>query len=295
MTRKLDERDLAILAALETDPADPVGTDPADGADSADAADLAARIDASAADLEARLEDLADNALVRPTADGGYAITENGERVLVATTLGRLDDRIDTPEHVEAALDDRSLPPDREDAVRGAFAYLRYWGSATTAELQDAVYDEWPAEFPDRRTWWTELVADGLAALPDVRPPDDGESGADEAALAEWRYAGPATVDRGDLDGREILRMGGAHAGDARHAVESVGLPDAERDAARAAFAALADRGTATDEEIAEAVYEDQPAGYGSAAEWWDGFLRDALAEVPAVEREDGKWRYVDE
>jgi DNA-binding Lrp family transcriptional regulator len=283
VTRKLDECDLAILAAL--------------GGAVAEADDLAARLDATPDDVARRLEELADNALVRPTADGGYGITGNGERVLAATTLGRLDDRIDTPADVEAALDELALPPDREDAVRRAVAYLTYWGSATAAELGDAVFDERPAGFHDRRSWWTELVRDALDALPDVRSPADDEGDGSERAggtLQEWQYAGPATVDEGDLDGREILRMGGAHPGDARHAIESLGLPDAERDAARATFAALFARGTATEEVIGEAVYEEYPAGYSSSEDWWNGFLRDALAAVPAVEREDDEWRYVD-
>jgi DNA-binding Lrp family transcriptional regulator len=72
--------------------------------------------------------------------------------------------------------------------------------------------------------------------------------------------------------------------------------PDRE-EAVRNAFSFLHYWGEAFGSEIVDAVYSENPAGFESEAEWWDGFVRDRLAELPSVEppaSDDGPWGYAD-
>jgi hypothetical protein len=267
----LDETDQAILRAVRDGPSDE------------DA--LAAALDLPEADVRSRLADLADNALVEESG-GEYDLTENGVRLLEAPADGSEDDRIDTPHGVEAALQSLDLGPERTDAVRTTFAFLRYWGEATTAELVDAGYTEYPLGCDDPVAWWDDLVRDALADLPTVAPP-----GGDD----RWRYESAPAVAEDDADGRDAPTAGGAGPpGSARHAVESADLDDEERAAARAAFAAVFDRGRASETEAADAVFDEHPAGYRDPAAWWDGFLRETFEAVPSLERAGDEWQYVD-
>jgi predicted transcriptional regulator len=144
----IDDRDRAMLEPLR------------DGA--ADVESLARAADCSPGYARSRLPDLADNGLVRRADDAGtYAITDSGKRVVAGSPAGAMDDRIDTPPAVEERIESFDLRPDREEAVRNAFSFLRYWGEATASEIVDAVYPENLAGFESRDAWWTEFLRVG--------------------------------------------------------------------------------------------------------------------------------------
>lgn len=269
---KLGERDRRVLALL--------------GTGSRTAAGLAGDLDVPAGELEPRLADMADNGLVYDLGDGRYERTESGRRVLVASATGADDERIDTSPEIERALQGFDLRPDEADAVRHAFALLRYWGRATEEEIVDAAYSEAPAGRGTPAEWWEGVVREPLAAVPGVEPPDD--------AGGPWRYtADVPEADEPFTDGRRVLSRLHPVYGDVKHALESIDASEDEREAARAAFAFLYRRGEATEEEVSEAVYTDHPAGYESAEDWWDGVVRDAFEALPGVERtNEVSWRY---
>ena len=268
---KLDEGDQHLLALLGTQPRS--------------VATLGATVDSAPADLEARLDELADNGLVTATGDGEYQRTESGRRVLVSSSSGTLDERLDTTPAVEAALAAFDLRADEADAVRHAFTFLRYWGQVTEAEFLDAIYSEAPAgrESPDQ--WWVGVVREPLASLPGVAPPDaDGEP---------WRYTDRPEAADPAADGRRILSKTHPVYGDVKHALESLGLPDEERAAVSAAFEYLYRRETATEADIREDVFSRYPAGYTDAEEWWEAVVSEAFEQLPKVDQTDGTtWRY---
>ena len=267
---KLDGRDERTLALL--------------GTRSRPVADLAADLDVPSEELERRLADLADNGLVYDLGDGRYERTESGRRVLL-TSAGVADERIDTSPDIERELDGFTLKPDEADAVRHAFAFLRYWGRVTPEEFVDAVYSEAPAGRETPGEWWNGLVSEPLAALPGVvAPGDDGEP---------WRYAGRPEADEPDADGRRVLSKTHPVYGDVKHALESLDLTETEREAARAAFGYLHRRGEVSDEDLRRVVYPEHAAGYESTRAWWEGVIREAFEALPGVERvgEEG-WRY---
>ncbi|WP_232702448.1 winged helix-turn-helix domain-containing protein [Halobacterium wangiae] len=269
----LDERDRAILERLHRG--------------ETDVESLAGTVNTSPEDVREHLPRLLDNGLVERVGDDTYALTEDGERVVAASPAGLQDNRIDTPEDVEAAIESYDLRPDREEAVRNAFAFLHYWGEATAPEIVDAIFPEDPAEYDDSDAWWTELVRDRLAALPSVDPPDS-PNGA-------WRYDGTPTVDQRTDDSRLLLGPKGNRRNSVKFALERLPVEDDERQAVRAAFELLAESDDATATAFREQVYPDRDAGYESADDWW-AFVREHLAELPGVEREgDGNeavWRY---
>ena len=269
----------AILEALEGRPAD--------------ADTLEAEFDASREELDDQLSQLLENALVRETDDRKYELTENGVRVLNATPVGERDERIDMPEHVERAIEGFDLRPDEEAAIRSAFSFLRYWGEATTAEIVDGVYSEDPASYESADRWWDDCVAERLADLPNVDPSTDEAEGPGGSSAVQWRYTGEATVEQPDRDGREVRDVGGeAPFGSVRHGIEELDLTDAERAAARAAFATLSGRGGATMEELADDLYDGNPAGYDSVDAWTD-WLKGVFEALPDVDRrEDGYWTH---
>lgn len=256
-----------------------------------DAETLEEEFDAPREELDDQLVQLVENALVQEVGDGEYELTENGERLLEATPVGDRDDRIDTPEDIERSIEGFDLRPDEERAVRSAFSFLRYWGDATTAEIVDATYGEEPAGYGRADSWWDDCVAERLAALPNVDPPSDGAEESNGSIESRWRYTGEAGVEEPDRDGREVRDTEGeAPFGSVRHAFEELDLTDAERTSARVAFAALSERGGATAEELADALYDEQPAGYDSTDEW-SSWLDETFAELPDVDRrEDGSW-----
>lgn len=258
---------------------------------------LASETEAPRGELDARLEQLLDNALVREVDGGEYERTENGRRVLEATPVGSHDDRIDVPENAERTLEDDSLRADEERAVRSAFAYLRHWGEVTTAELVDGVYSEAPAGYDTAEAWWGCCVRDRLEAVPDVRfDPEETPSG-------RWRYAGEAVVDTPeDDDGRAVADPASAppSVGSVRHAIETSALDDSGRTVARTAFEVLCEDGPASAAELVERAVGNLRSETASTVVD-AGDLADRLSEIfaasPEVERAPGAgdgpgWRY---
>lgn len=271
---KLNDRDREMLDRLGTDPCTVEA--------------LADRLGTPTSELSARLRDLADNALVYDLGDGQFQRTESGRRVLVASGSdgGAVDNRIDTSEEVERALAELDLPPDEADAVRSAFAFVRYWGDATDDEIMDAIYSEAPANCASQASWWENCVRDPLAELPGINAP--------AGPGKPWRYAGPAEADTPMSDGfLPTSARGSTRYGSVKHALESLDLSEIQRDAARAAFAYLRQHGEATEDDISADVYPNYPSDYSTADAWWDGFVRDAFTAFPGVSEDDGGvWRY---
>lgn len=268
---KLEERDERALALL--------------GTERRTVSELAAGLDVPPEELADRLADLADNGLVVDLGDGRYERTESGRRVLLTSAAGPLDERIDSSPEVDRAVEAFDLRADEVDAVRHAFSFLRYWGRATDAEIADAVYSEAPAGRESPGEWWAELVREPLGALPGVEPPTDDDE--------PWRYAGPPEAAERFADGRRVLSETHPVYGDVKHALESLDLAAAEREAARAAFVYLYRRGEATDRDVREAVYSERVAGYDSPEEWWDELIEEAFDALPRVERAgERSWRY---
>jgi predicted transcriptional regulator len=266
----LDDRDRAVLEALREGRADP-GT-------------LADRAGCDPGYLRDRLPDLADNGLV-VAAEGTYELTENGRRLLAASPLGAKDDRIDTPAAVEDHLESQDLRPDREDAVRGAFAFLQYWGAASPDEIVDGIYSEHPAGFDSGAAWWSDCVRDRLADLPAVEPPE-GDDG-------NWRFTGSPAVEAHVADGRVAPDDPTPEDTSEKFARERGSFESAERAAVRAAFDRLAETGGATDDNLRSSVYPDYPAGFDSSTAWWQDCVGPAFERLSAVERADGgRWRY---
>lgn len=259
----LDERDRAVLEHLREGNAD-VGS-------------LAQSVDSDPDSLRERLPELADNGLVQQVHDDVYAITDNGKRTIAGSPAGRMDDRIDTPPDVERQIGSFDLRPDREAAVRGAFAFLQYWGDATGGEIVDGIYSEHPAGYPTPQEWWDDCVRDRLADLPLVESPDPDE-------LA-WRYAETPTIERPTGDGRDVAGAAVTAGTSARYDLEQSDLGEDERDAIRAAFDRLVRAGDASVDELGAEIYPDHGAGYDSPDEWWRECVRDAFASLPGVER----------
>lgn len=267
---KLEERDKRILALL--------------GTRVRSISSLAASLEVPSEELDERLADLADNGLVYDRGDGRYERTESGRRVLVTST-GIVDERIDTSPAIERAIDAFTLRPDEADAVRHAFAFLRYWGRVTEEELVDAIYSEATAGRETPEEWWSDLVSEPLAALPGVERPTEHDR--------FWRYTGTPEAGEPLTDGRRILSRTHPVYGDVKHAIESLDLTEAEREAARAAFGYLYRRGDATECDVCEAIYPEYAAGYDSPEAWWDGVVGAAFEALPGVERTSERtWRY---
>lgn len=274
-TPKLDDTDRAILEGL---------------AEGRSAADLAEEFESAGeggrdedVDVDDRLAALAESGLVVP--EEGHELTDSGRRVLDAPGDTSADDRIDVPDHVDRAIERADLPPDRAAAIRGAFAFLSYWGEATAHEIRDAIYSEHPIGYGSSKAWWERFVRDPLADLPDVSAPSDGET---------WRYAGRPGVEDPTDDGRHgATDPETTPYASVKHALEALDPRSEEREAVHAVFALLADRDDATGDEIVDAVYDDHPAGFGSVEEWWDR-VSALLEELPGVVREGETWRYHD-
>lgn len=273
-TPTLDRHDRAVLARLGDGPQSPEA--------------LARTVDRPPAELGRRLEALASGGLVRRREDGAYERTESGRRVLAASPAGSADDRIDTSPRVERALDAFDLRPDEADAVRSAYALLRFWGSATPGEIVDATFDEAPAGYDGAGEWWSDCVRDRLAALPGIEPADDD---------GPWRYVGDPVAPRAAGDGRRVLgRADRPVDASARHALAGRGLSEAERRAVGVALGALRARGLATTATLRRRLERagDRAAGPGEEEHaGWSDRVREALEAVPGVTRPDGRtWQY---
>lgn len=273
VTITLDDRDREILSRLQQG--------------KADVASLAENVGCDEAYVRDRLPELADNGLVLRVHSDVYTITANGKRTIAASPAGTMDNRIDTPPDVEQTIQSFGLRPDREEAVRNAFAFLHYWGKATEGEIIDAVYSENPAGFPSHQEWWTECIRDHLAELPSVRPAS--------STGREWRYAGTPTVDEHADDGREAPDTDVASQTSVKYTLEQSDLDEDERDAVRAAFDLLVQEGDASAEEIKKRIYPNHDAGYGSPSEWWADCVAEAFESLPGVEQTNADrdvWEY---
>ena len=272
VTITLDERDSAILEVLSRG--------------EADVESLADSASCPPEYLRNRLPELADNGLVQ-RVDDRYTVTANGKRAIAGSPAGTMDDRIDTPAAVDREIQSFDLRPDREEAIRNAFAFLHYWGEAVASEIVDAVYSENPAGFESSEEWWTELVREHLADLPLVEPP--------ESTGEPWRYSGTPTVDEVTEDGRLAPDDEPTGRTSVKFALEHSGLTEEERSAVRSTFELLVREGEASASAIEDRVYPDHDAGYDSAAEWWTDCVRDGLGSLPGVERADETgdvWQY---
>lgn len=262
----LTERDLALLVALSDDPAD--------GETLADRADFP--VDA----LDDRLAVLLDNGLVRE-ADGAYVLTDSGRRLVRAPGDGSADDSIDAPDAVREALRARGLEADRLDAALAAFAFLRYWGAATGAEIADGVFSEVPLEYATAEAWWSEFARDHLAAVPRAEAPEREDG--------FWRFAGRPGVSDLSEDGRNRLFDHGDAKNEyasATEAMVAMDLPDGRRRAVAAALAVLQDGDEAGTDDLRATV-----AGAGTD----DGDVEAALEtleRLPGVVRSGDRWRY---
>ena len=267
----LDELDRNLLESL------------AEGSKTLEA--LESAFDVSESTLRDRLSRLVDTALVRAVdADGEtYEATENGRRLLEATPAGARDDRIDTPAHVEDALESMSLRPDEAAAVRNAFSFLRYWGDATTAELIDGVYSETPAGYGTAAEWWDDCVRDRLAALPDVGRSSSGTETVDTV----WQYEGRPVVDSpDDRDGRVVsdpITSSGS-IGSVRHGLERR-FSSAELWAARVAFAVVFESRQISVRTLADCISSD-PSVAHEAVDDWTNWAATVFSGVPDIERE---------
>ena len=273
MAITLDERDKAALERLRRG--------------DADVASLADSADCRPEYLRERLPELADNGLVERVDEDVYSLTANGARVLAATPAGTQDNRIDTPPEVERKIESFGLPPDGEEAVRNAFAFLHYWGEATESEIIDAVYSEDPAGFESSDEWWSGFVRGHLEDLPSVEPP--------RAAEEEWQYTGTPTVEEHTDDGRLLFENEAVSRSSVKFALERLDLSDDERAAVREAFRLLAREGEVSAAEVKDQVYADHDAGYDSADEWWADCVRGVFESLPGVEQADDAgdvWRY---
>lgn len=263
-TPTLDDTDKAILERL---------------AEGQSAADLTEEFDR--AEVGERLTALTDSGLV---SEDGYELTDSGRRVLDAPGDASADDRIDVPEHVEEAIQRFDPPPDRAAAIRSAFAFLAYWGEATAYEIRDGIYSEHPVGYESPAEWWDGFLAEHLADLPGIEPPTSGDG--------TWQYAGRPEVDDPTEDGRHGPgEPGGVPYASVKHALEELDPRAEEREAVHAVFALLADRGEATEDAIADAVYDEHSAGFGSVEEWWDR-VGTVLEELPGIARDGETWRY---
>lgn len=264
----LDTTDGDILTMLRGDPLE--------------IADLSEGIEVDRSEIRERLTRLQDDGLVAEEPEQKFSLTVDGQRVLKATGTGTVDDRIDTSPAVERKLVSFDLAPDEAEAIRSAYAFLKYWGDATKGEITDAIYDEHPAGYDSVDAWWQECIRDHLASLPTVRSPDGG---------LLWRYTGEIETDTTE-DGRHIA--GPTAVGSVRHQIEHIECTESERTAVRAAFDFICERGAVSATELMEAVYEDYPAGYETAERWWQDRISGALATLSNVRSDStGKtWRY---
>lgn len=216
----LTEFDLAVLAELYRS--------------SEETATLAQSVDIRPNQLSARLLFMEDNGLVQKHGDT-YVLTASGSRVLRTPGSETADDSIDVPQSVQWLLQSRGLRADRLDAVLATFAFLRYWGKATAAELKDGVFSEVPLEYETTERWWMNLIRDHLAAVPIIEPPTN-ESGF-------WRFTGtPGLADLNENGWKVVFGRGAdlpQRYASATEAMVDMGVTDMERLAIGAALATL--------------------------------------------------------
>lgn len=244
----------------------------------AERADVAAAVGLSGDEAADRLDGLVDGGLVRESG-GTYEITDSGERLLASPGDGTTDAGVDTPPAVDEAIAEMDLAPDHAEALEEAFAFLRHWGAASSAEVIDAVYSENPLGYASADDWWAEAIRDRLAALPEIER--DGDA---------WRHAGGGAVDDGD--GRRAFTPAGEETyGSVKHALESLDVDAQQREAVTAVFEHLQSHGGASEDELQE-LARDAADVEASAGTWWRDAVAPVLRELPGVDRANGRWQY---
>lgn len=241
---------------------------------------LAADLDREEGALRDRLEHLEAAGLVETLEGETITLTPSGRRVLSDTDRVSSGEFETVAERVADALDGVDLRADRRAAVGAAAQFLAFWGDATAAEVTEALFWERPAGFATPTDWWDACVREHLAALDAIESPP-GE--------LRWRHTGQA-MEGHPSDGRHVS---GAY-GSVRHAVEHLSLTNSETLAVRAAFDYLFFHRPADRTAIVAARFEDYPAGYESAGQWWDECIGQALRELPGVAEvgTDDVWDY---
>lgn len=163
----------------------------------------------------------------------------------------------------------------------------------TLDERDRAVLEALSRESADEAT-----LAERLDSEPDAigdRIADLAENGLVEQASADGAY----TLSD---NGRRVLLASPAGTLDDQidtpqadeETIESWDLRADRADAVRAALSFLRYWGEATESEIVDAGYSEHPAGFASAADWWDD-IRDRLAALPSVVSPgsgDERWRF---
>jgi biotin operon repressor len=80
-----------------------------------------------------------------------------------------------------------------------------------------------------------------------------------------------------------------------RQAIKELDLRTDREEAVFNAVAFLQYWGDATESELIDGIYSENPAEYETAEQWWQTFMRDMLAELPAIESptaDEQPWRY---
>jgi biotin operon repressor len=80
-----------------------------------------------------------------------------------------------------------------------------------------------------------------------------------------------------------------------RQAIKDIDLRADREEAVFDAVAFLQYWGEATENELIDGIYSENPAEYETADEWWQAFVRDTLAELPDIEpptADEEPWRY---
>ena len=121
------------------------------------------------------------------------------------------------------------------------------------------------------------------------RPMDDAR---EDLAVDLW-YLPRDRLDGGDV---VVTLDEGRPVEEALEAMEFPGasemMRDWRRDAVRAAYEFLRERGPATSDELIDAVYPPHSAGYASDGAWWE-CVRPRLRELPGVEADGDRWDVV--
>ena len=268
----LTETDLAILSQLHQSPTNTVT--------------LAQSVDIPPDRLSNRLAFMVDNGLIREI-DNAYEVTASGSRVLRVPDDEIVDNSIDVPRSVLWTLQSRNLRADQLDAVLATFAFLRYWGKATAAELKDGVFSEVPLEYETAERWWTELVSDHLAAVPTIEPP------ATENGF--WQFTGTPGIADLNENGWRVVFGRGADAPEryasATEAMVDMELTDEERLAVAAALGTL-QRDSEADKESLRAVATTVRNSDKNVSNGVEDTVLDILIRLPGVVRSEDCLRY---
>lgn len=243
----------------------------------------------SESEIRQRLSKFVDNGIIRVVGADTFELTASGHRLLDISQNRRQSSEIDIPTPVETVITGFELRPYEAEAIRRSYAFLRFWRSATTDEIIDGIYSEYPAGYQSSDEWWSNLVRDQLGVVPDVVPPTLGDT--------QWKYTGDFTGDEPDVDGRVHQLKSGRYSS-VKQALERNSLNNDERSAIKATLTFLQNRGVATEQEIRTAVFTEYPAGYDNASVWWTNLVRDILAGLACIESlsstaaDNQIWRY---